>query len=287
MRPTFVMLVLLAALAAAGVWFVGAWPRRAAFPAVVKSGVEEAVRTRRAGVIGEIHAERGAAVRAGETLLVLGSPWDEPRLREAEWSLREAETLAEQAWRGDAARRELAWREAEAARRRVEADAVRSRTGDLVAASPVDGVLATWDETLAPGVWLPSGRLLGRVTRGDADAVSCYAEAGAAAKIPPGAEAWFFPDDGGACILGTVERVGESRIEILEDSELAQALGATRGPDGAAVLSRPYVKFMVKLRHGAVRSGQTGRVWLWTAPESRLDSAALWLKSLAIRESSF
>ena len=238
-------------------------------------------------IVVEVAAERDASVKAGETLLVLESPWDGPRLREAEWSLREAELSEDQAWRGDSARRDLAWRGAETARRRAEAAAVEKRAEELVAVSPVDGVLAGWDETLEPGVWLPAGRLLGRVTRGVVDVVSCYGEAGSVGKIAVGGEARFFPDDGGEAIMGTVVRIDESRPEALADPELSFVLGATRGADGTAILTRSYTKFVVKLEHGAVRSGQTGRVWLWTVPESGLGAAVRWLRSLAIRESSF
>lgn len=287
MRLTAGLVFLLLVFGALGTWFFGSWPRRAHFPGVARSTVEEGVRTRRGGVLAEVRGRRGMRVEAGQVLARLESPMDRPLLRRAEWAVREAELSGEQSWRDDTARRESSAREAESRRRRVELDALRKRTEYLEVSAPVAGVLDAWDgDALEPGVSLSGGMLLGRVMDGPVTVVSCYPDLETAGRMDVGMRARFFADSGDPDIAGTIVRMEKSRPEVLEDGALADVLGAVRS-GGTLLLSKPYAKVVVALDSPAPRNGQTGRVWVWTSPESPADAAWRWLKALAVRESAF
>ena len=286
MRLTLSLVLVVTVLAGLGVWVVGSWPRRISFPAVTRSTAEDAVRTQRSGEVDRVLAVRGERVEAGEALAVLRSEMDKPLLRRAEWALREAETAEEQAWRSDASRRETATRGAEIERRRVELEALRQRGDFLNVDAPVSGTLAVWDQHFVPGISTGRGRLLGWITDGPVDLLSCYPDIETAGKIEVGTEVRFFPDDGSGFVRGRVIRIDSSRPETLEDAPLASVLGAVP-QGGLLMLPSPYAKVMVKLDAPMSRIGQTGKVWAWSKPESLADSAILWLRALAVRESAF
>lgn len=287
MRPTRWLFALLLCFAAAGVWFFGAWPRRLRFHAVTRAAVEEAVRTQRNGEVAAVRAKRGDRIVAGEELARLDAPADGPLMRRAEWALVEAEMSEEQAWRGDASRREAGRRAAEAGRRRVELEALDHRRTYLTVTSPAGGVLAHWDESAVVGVSVPRGRLLGWVVDAPVDTLSCYADMATAGRLEAGADALFLPDSGEEGIRGKIVRIDASRPEFLEDPHLAGALGAAPQRNGGYALPVPYAKVTVQLDREAGRVGQTGVVWTRGRPESLAKRAWLWLKDLAVRESAF
>lgn len=286
MRFTVGLLLFLAVLGGLAIWVFGEWPRRLHFPAVTRAAREEAVRSRREGTLTQVSARRGDAVETGQVLAVLASPLDDPMLRSAEWALREAEIREEQSWAGSAARQESSSRAAERKSREVQLDALRQRNDLLTVIAPAPGELLVWDESVEPGLPVGRGRLLGWIAGGRVDILSCYPDIETASRIEPGAEVKFFPDTGDGFIRGRVVRIDSSRPEVLEDEALALQLGAVLR-NGTYVLGRPYAKVTVALEEGAGRTGQTGRVWLWSKPESLADRAYLWLRGLAVRESSF
>lgn len=285
-KVTLSFIIALALLAGLGVWFFGEWPHRLRFPAVARSEAMEAVRTQRSGDVVSVAAEAGMEVKAGDVLALLAAPGDAPILRQAEWSLREAELSLEQSWRDEGGRRNASARQAEMRRRRVELDALRQRSEYLEVPAPTSGILSAWDTAIRPGVSVPRGMLLGWVTSGPVTLLSCYPDSDTAARLEVGNEARFIPDDGTEQVSGRVVKIETSRPEILEDPPLAAALGAVKR-DGVYVLSRPYVKVMVELDSPLPRNGQTGEVWVWSKPESLAIRTLVWLRGLAIRESAF
>ncbi len=287
MRVTLWLVLFLCLLVAAGVWFFGEWPRRVHFPAVTRAAREEAVRSRREGIVAEILAERGDVVRVGDILVRLTSEVDGPVRDAASWALREAELSEEQSYRGDDAyRREAVTRAAETARRREQVDALAERERLLDIVAPVSGRIVRWDDALAVGVPLGDNRVIGWIVSGDGAALSCYPEMGAIARLDTDAPVTFIPDSGSEAIAGRVVRVDRSRPEILEDAALASVLGAV--PAGGALrLPTPYARVRVELDRPLDRVGQTGRVWAATRPESYARRTLLWLRNLAVRESAF
>ena len=286
MRLTVGLVIALLLLGCAGVWFFGSWPRRAHFPAVARAAVEEAVRTRRGGVVASVAVERGRRVAAGEVLAMLEAPTDAPARRQAEWALKEAELSEEQSWRAEEGRRESATRDAETKRRRDELEALRRRGEYLEVRAPVSGVVSTWNETLVPGVAVGRGLPLGWISDGQVRLLSCYPDMETAGKLEAGMPVRFYPDSGEGRIDGRIVRVERSRPEFLEDAELATALGAVDAGRGL-ILPRPYARVVAELDSPLPRNGQTGRVWVWTQPESLADAAGRWLRALAVRESAF
>lgn len=286
MRLTFGLLVALLLLVGAGIWFFGSWPRRAHFPAVARAAVEEAVRTRRSGVVASVSVERGRRVEAGEVLAMLEAPTDAPVQRRAEWALREAELSEEQSWRADDGRRESATRDAETRRRRDELEGLRRRGEYLEVRAPVSGIVSTWNETLTPGVPVGQGLPLGWISEGPVKKLSCYTDMETAGKLEAGMAVRFYPDSGEGRVDGRIVRVERSRPEFLEDAELAPALGAIDSGRGW-ILPRPYARIVAELDRPLPRNGQTGRVLVWTRPESLADAAGRWLRALAVRESAF
>jgi multidrug efflux pump subunit AcrA (membrane-fusion protein) len=274
------------ALGGAGVWVFGSWPRRVLFPGGARAKVAETVRTRGDGTVAEVLSTRGMVATRGQLLARLAAPDDEPALRRAEWSLREAEMSEEQSWRDDAARLESAARDAEKDRRRVELQALRARIRLLDVRASVSGTIVDWDAELVPGVAVASGVAMGWIADGPVSVVSCYPDMAVAGRLDEGAPVRFYPDSGGEAVTGRVARIEPSRPELLEDAELAGILGAVRSGD-SLILPRPYAKVLVELDGALPRNGQTGRMWAWTRPESLAEAAGRWLKALAVRESAF
>jgi putative peptide zinc metalloprotease protein len=286
MRMTAGLLILLAALGGACLWFFGSWPRRAHFPGVARAASEREVRTRRSGSVAAVAARRGGRVAAGDVLARLEDPADSPLLRHAEWALREAGLSEAQAWRDDDARLEAPARDAELKRRRVELDALRERGKYLDVFAPMAGVVVDWDETLVPGTPVGQGVTMGRIADGPVSLLSCYPDMETAGRLETGMAVRFFPDSGEGFVEGRIVGMERSRPEILEDAELARVLGAVES-GGTLVLPKPYAKVAVELLRPLSRSGQTGRVWIWTRPESLAGRTLGWLRALAVRESAF
>lgn len=287
MRPTLPGLILLAVLAGLAVWALGSWPRRLAFPGVTRSRVEEAVRVRAEGTLATVAASVGQQVAPGEVLARLESPREPGELAYSEWRLREAELAEERAWRAETGRRESGWRGAETARRRAELDTVLHGAEELAVVSPAGGTLSHWDRTLEPGTPLPRGRLLGWVTDGAADMLVGYVPVAMADRFAAGAEVWFYADSGDGAVRGEVVLIEPSRPELLDHPQLAAQLGAVAVKDGTMVLPGPYARVSVAMERSAARIGQTGRIWVWTKPESLAARAWDWLQALALRESAF
>lgn len=287
MRPTLPGIILVAVLAGLTLWAFGSWPRRLAFPGVTRSRLEEAVRVRAEGMLAEIAASPGQRVGPGEVLARLEAPWEPGQLEYAEWRLREAELAEERSWRAETGRRESGWRGAETARRRAELESVRHGGEDLAVVSPAGGTLSHWDRALEVGTPLPRGRLLGWVTDGAADMLVGYVPVAMADRFAAGAEVWFYADSGDDAVRGEVVLIEPSRPELLDHPQLAAQLGAVAGGDGTMVLPGPYARVNVLMDRSAARIGQTGRIWVWTKPESLAARAWDWLHALALRESAF
>ncbi len=285
MRMTAGSIILCAALCGACVWFFGAWPRRAHFPGVVRALTEREVRARRSGTVAAVAARRGGRVEAGDVLARLEDPAEGSVLRHAEWALREAELSEEQAWRDDGARLETQALGAELRRRRADLDALRKRGDYLDVSAPASGVTFDWDETLVPGTPVGQGVTMGRIADGPALLLSCYPDMETAGKLEIGMAVRFFPDSGEGFVGGRIVGMERSRPEILEDAELARALGAVES-GGTFLLPGPYAKVSAELDSPLPRSGQTGRVWVWTRPESLAGGTLDWLRALAVRESA-
>lgn len=286
MRPTLAGMAVLAGMAFLVYWAVVPRPRSAYFPGTAKTLVEEAVRTRRAGEVAEVLAERDREVTAGTVLLRLRTPLDASRRKQAEWALREAEAAEEQAWRGASSRLELSWRRAEAERLRGDLAALDVQAGELEAQAPADGRLVVWDQTLRAGLPLPRGRLLGWVVAGPVRRVEGFSPVELAGDIVVGARVSFFPDDGSEPIPGTITALESSPATYLSEGHLAAELEARRSGDGW-LPDKPAVRVMVALERDAPRAGQTGRVWFATKPKSLVREAGNRLRTLIVKESAF
>lgn len=287
MRPTLPGIVLILVLSGLAVWICGSWPRRLDFPAVTRAEVEEAVRTRSEGALARVVASVGDVVGEGDVLASLEIPWEADETRLAEWRLREAEMAEDRARRLDASRGEAGWRAAETERRRAERETLRHAVENLDVTAPAPGTLIHWERDLAPGTPLPRGKLLGWIVDGDASLLTAYVPVASADRFAPGATARFFSDAGDEALCGEVLRIDPSRTETLDHPQLAGPLGAVPAGDGSLVLPGPYARVTVKMERPAARIGQTGRVWVWTRPESLLARARDWLRALALRESAF
>lgn len=272
-------------------WAVMPASQRVAVPAVSRAGENQSVYAPGEGVLRELHAERGRPVRAGQTLFVLESTElnalaELARLEAARVDLELALLRTE---RGNRAL--LPQKLEEQTRAIARLEAVRTAIDRNRAVAAIDGVVVEWDESVRDGTPIGSEQVLGRVMDPGSLQLVAFVRHHLLDSVAVGDQVEFISDAQPGVATGRVTFVDPVRTQFLDHRGLASLEGGDIAviPDAAGRLEmiESYYAVEVTLDEPPVdlRIGQTGRVWLRTAPRSRLLEVVAYLKRILLRES--
>ncbi|RMF43118.1 MAG: HlyD family efflux transporter periplasmic adaptor subunit [Planctomycetota bacterium] len=153
------MLVSVACVGVALMWWCVPAPRTGACPCVVAALPQSQIRARTAGWVDRILVQDGQFVRAGQPLLCLSNTTLEFRRAELESRLQEQLCAARIAVsQGDSAAAQVAWQQAAATQTRL--DDTLQRLRDLTLVAPMDGQIVADRLEQRLGAWLPAGDLV-------------------------------------------------------------------------------------------------------------------------------
>ncbi len=283
---------LAAVLLGLATWAAWPLPRRVALPATTVAAATQVVYAPGAGVVQELDVGPDEHVRVGQVLLVVASRELEEQRRRAELDVRRVQ--AELALlRGDEQRRALLPQKTEElVRARARLAALQEAVGGLCVRAEVSGVVAAWDEAVRPGVHIRADQVLGRIVSRQTPRVTGYVRDDLAATLQVGTPVRFVPDAEPAPLAGAVTFVDPVRTRVLPHRGLASVAGGdiAVAPDGQGRLEMVDAYYAVEVAlsaPAALRTGQTGRLWLRTAPRSYVAEWLCWGQRVLVRESSF
>ncbi len=280
-------------LAALGLWLGLPLPRRTAVPAVTVACESQIVYAPAAGEFRPTDVAVGQYVRRGQLLCTVAADElthvaDLARLEVERLRLEIDRIAAERAPRALLPQKHEELARALAKQESLQAALAR---GHCVAAA--DGLVVEWDDSLREGTPVGGRQELGRIVDPRAPKVVCYVSHDQAGDVCVGQPAWFWSDDGPGRHAGRVTFVDAVRTVHLEHRGLASVAGGPIAVVTAAqgrlepVETLYTVEITLDDPPSDLRVGQTGRVWLRTAPRSRVAEWLRYAARVAVRESSF
>jgi len=258
--------------------FVLPWPTRVGGSGLLQPQQKWAVYAPEQAVLAELPLADGAAVAAGDALLVFFSPQQDSRAAQSE---ARRERLA---WQSAAAGFDAELRRdwqvldeqlitAEAEESSIAADTVRYRPQ-----APHAGHLRDLDPDLRPGQWLAHRELLARLVGDDAHEVVSYVDDAAIHRITVGDRGLFTADGGaGPDVRLRVSRIDRDAARTLREPELATLFGGdilVRERQGLLYPERAIYRVVLAVEAGEVAPQHSwrGKVSIagdWEAPGLR------------------
>lgn len=282
-----------AGLAAAALWLGLPLPRWTAVPAVTVARESQIVYAPAAGEFRATDVAAGQAVHRGQ---LLGTVASDELTHLAELARLEVERLRLEIDRIAAERAPralLPQKHEELARALAKQDSLRAALTRSRCVAAADGLVVEWDETLRDGTPVGVRQELGRIVDPRAPKVVCYVSHDQVNDVCVGRPAWFWSDDGPGRRAGLVTFVDTVRTAGLEHRGLASVAGGPIAVVAAAqgrlepVETLYAVEITLNDPPPGLRVGQTGRVWLRTAPRSRVAEWLRYAARVVVRESSF
>lgn len=282
-----------AGLAALGLWLALPLPRWAAAPAVSVARDSQIVYAPGTGELRALDVRVGQSVRHGQVLCVVAS---EDLAQFAELARLEVERLRLELDRVPAERIPralLPQKNEELARALAKQESLQAALARNRCVALVDGTVLEWDESLREGTPVGIRQELGRIVDPRVTKVVCYVPHDRAGDVALGRPARFCSDAGPGRLNGAVTFVDTVRAEALEHRGLASVAGGPIAVVSAAqgrlepVESLYAIEITLDDPPVDLRVGQTGRVWLRTAPRSRVADLLRYGYRVLVRESSF
>lgn len=180
----------------------------------------------------------------------------------------------------------------ELARAEARLDAVMTAIGRNEFVAEVDGAVLEWDDSVRAGMPVGTQRVLGRIVGTQDVEVICYVPHDLVQEVAVGTPVFFCSDAQPGRVGGEVRFVEPLRTNVLEYAGLAAVAGGEIAvvPDAQGrlqVIDSCYrVEVILHDPPTTLRLGQTGSVWLRTAPRSRLAELARYGYGVLVRESS-
>lgn len=280
-------------LVALGLWLGLPLPRQTAVPAVTVARESQVVYAPAAGEFRPTDVAVGQYVRRGQLLCTVAADElthvaDLARLEVERLRLEIDRIAAERAPRALLPQKHEELARALAKQESLQAALARGR---CVAAA--DGLVVEWDDGLREGTPVGVRQELGRIVDLRAPKVVCYVSHDQVGDVCVGRPAWFWSDGGPGRHAGRVTFVDAVRTAHLEHRGLASVAGGPIAvvPEGHDRLQPVETLYAVEITLDDpppdLRVGQTGRVWLRTAPRSRVAEWLRYAARVAVRESSF
>lgn len=274
-------------------WAVLPISRRQALPATTTARESQIIYAPGDGAIRDLDVGLNSSVREGDTLFVL-----ESRELECEAQLARLEVqrigLELAIIKNDEKQRALLPRKMEQLTRanaKLESILIAIDGNRFIA--EVDGTIVEWDESLRNGTPIGTRQILGQIVDHHGPTVVCYVRHDLISDLAAGDRVYFCSDARPGRLPGVVTFIDPVRTSILEHRGLSSVAGGdiavTPDAHGRLEVVDSYYRIDVTLDSPAdtLRVGQTGRVWVRTAPRSRLADLFRYCHSVLVRESSF
>lgn len=274
-------------------WAALPLPRRAAVPAVTVAENSQVIYAPGSGVLRDVRITRGCQVRQGQELFAIESEVLAREARRARLDIARVDVELSLLRSDESQRGRLPQKLEERARAQARLDTLRTALEGNRFVADVDGVVVEWDDSLRDGTPIGGDQILGRIADPHAPRVVCYVPHDRIADVAVGDAVMFCADAGLGRRAGVVRFVDPVRTEFLQQRGLASVAGGAIpvAPDarGRLEIVTPYYAVEVTLVQAdpALRVGQTGRVWLRTAPRSHLMDLLRYAGRVLVRESSF
>ncbi len=272
-------------------WAALPLPRSVAVPAVTAPVVSQSIYTPCEGVVRELGIGLGSSVRNGQVLFVIESDVLERRSRLARLEVQRIETeLA--LIKGDDRRRALLPQKTDALARAVaELEKIRATMQRNRIEADLDGVVVEWAESIRNGTHVGVGQKLGRLIDHRQAMAVAYVRQDLVSDLAVNKGVSFRANADARRIEGVITNIAPTRTTFLLHDGLASTAGGDIAvmPDdlGRLEVMDSYYEVEVALEKSshALRLGQTGRIWIRTAPRSHLVTLMRHLYRVLIRES--
>ena len=273
-------------------WVALPLPRWQAVPATTDAQARQIIYAPGDGVLRDVSVEPNARVNRGQTLFVLESRELEAQAEIARLDVQRIE-LELALIRGDESQRALLPQKTEElARAGARLETIHAALEANRVVAEVDGVVAEWDESLRAGTPIGVKQVLGKIIDARAPRVVAYVRHDLVPDVAVGSSVYFCSDARPGRLSGVVTFIKPVRTTFLEH----RGLSSLAGGDIAVTMDSlkrlevmdSYYEVEIALDEppAALRIGQTGQVWLRSAPRSRLMN---WLRSgyrVLVRESN-
>jgi len=287
--------MVLATLTCGFVAIWAAWPqaRWQSAPATTLPRHSQTIYAPSHGVIRELDIGPGSVAQTGQVLCVIESEELESQARLARLEMRRIQIELSVIRNEDEHRSLLREKRDELARAEATLETILAVMRSNRIVSEVGGTVVEWDESVRNGTPIGGNQVLGRIVDLDTPFVVCYVRHDHVSDIAPEDRVYFVSKAAPGRLPGVVRNVDPVRTSILEHPGLSSTSGgdiaATPDAQGRLHVVDSYYEVEVAVdRSGhALRLGQTGQVWMRTAPRSRLADLTRYLYSVLVRESSF
>ena len=293
LRPNLRLGLTALALGTLLAWAALPLPRRRALPAVTVAENTQVIYAPGSGVLRDVQIARGSRVHRGQELFRVESEVLEHETRRARLDIERID-IELALLRGDELQRgKLPQKLEERARAKAHLDTLlTARNGNRFVAQ-LNGAVIEWDESLREGMPIGGEQILGRIGDPRAPRIVCYASHDVVRDLAVGDAVTFCATDRPGSRTGTVRFVDPVRTAYLPQRGLASVAGGpipvvpnARG-QLEIVAPRYAVEVVVFNDDAALRVGQTGWIWLRTAPRSHLFDLLCYGARILVRESSF
>ena len=274
-------------------WAALPLPRRQAVPATSTARHSQVIYAPGDGVIRELAVGLNSRVSQGQTLFVVESKELESQ---AELARHEIQRIGIElaVIKGDEGKRPLLPQKTkERARATAKLDSILTALKRNRLVAKIDGVVVEWDESVREGMPTGSQNVLGRIVDLSALQVLCYVSHDLVTNVAVGDRVYFCSDARPGRLEAVVTFINPVRTAILEHPGLSSLAGGdiavTQGASGRLEVVDSYYEVEVALDRSDpnLRLGQTGTVWMRTAPRSRVADLVRYIYRILIRESSF
>ncbi len=268
-------------------------PRWQAVPATTVPQDSQMIYTPGDGVIHQLGIGLGSTVRKGQALFVIDSNELESQARLALLEMQRIGIELAVIKSDDKRRALLPQKTKEMGRATAALESIRAAIARDRIVAEVDGTIVEWDESVCNGTPVGVNRVLGKIVDHRAPVVACYVRHDLVSDVAVNDRVYFTSNATPGRISGMVTNVDPVRTAFLEHRGLASISGGdiavTVDAQGRLEVIDSYYEVEVMLDHpaNALRLGQTGRVWLRSAPRSRLVDLVGYIYRVLIRESSF
>lgn len=290
-NPRMIVVMIICGLAL--LWVTVPLPRRQALPATTTPGDSQVIYAPSSGVIRELSIDLGDRVRKGQTLFVIDSVELEGQDRLAQLEVQRIGIELALINNNEEQRALLPEKTEELARAIAKRESIRKAIDSERIVAELEGMVAEWDVSVRNGTPIGVDQVLGKILDHRSPGVTCYVKYDLASDIAVEDRVYFNSKAGPGHLGGTVTNVNPVRATFLAHAGLSSVSGGdiavTPDVQGRLEVIESYYEVEVALDGSAhpLRLGQTGKVWIRTAPRSRLADLARHVYRVLVRESSF
>lgn len=273
-------------------WVTVPLPRWRAVPAATTARAGQVIYSPGDGVMREIRAGLNTEVTAGQVLFTVESDELEHQSRLARLEIERIRTELAIVKNDEKQRGLLPQKTEELARATARLESILTAIDGARFVTEVDGRVVEWDESARDGMPLGARRILGRIVDHRGASVICYVKHDLVADVAVGNRVYFCSDADPGRLDGSVTFIDRVRTDFLEHRGLSSIAGGdiavtVDGHGRLEVVDSYYaVEVTLDRPEQPLRVGQTGKVWVRTAPRSRLADLFRYTRGVLIRESS-